>query len=481
MRLDSAVLPVAIALLFVSACFLTDPENIPPAVTITQPAGLHVVNLGEVVEIVAEASDSDGVVVSVSFRVNGRLVGRDFDSPYSVTWNTADAERWSNRLTVTAEDDSRATGDDRLTVRTNWVYGPPQQTDDGWETASLSEVGMDPARLEDMMNTLRDHPRHMVHGIVVARHGTLVFEQYFEGLTHPTWGENPVVFGIDTPHVLSSVTKSFTATMLGIAIDRGFISNVNEKVFDYYPELAALSTSGKQDITLEHLVTMSAGLAWNESSTTLRDPGNDLTAMIRLAMTTGDDIVHFILAKPLERTPGTYFLYSGGLTNVLGDVIGRASGQLLDEFSNEYLFSPLDIDRFWWWLLRPDFVYASGDLALRPRDMVRFGQLFLQNGRWNGVQIVSEEWVTLSATPQFEFTEPHWALTYGHRGYSYGWWPSSEEYGEGAYAASGWGGQAIIVMPEYDMVVAVTGGYYWDTPFLTYNQLMTNYVLPAIR
>jgi CubicO group peptidase (beta-lactamase class C family) len=309
----------------------------------------------------------------------------------------------------------------------------------------------------------------------------IVFEQYFAGLTHPTWGENPVTFDAHTPHVLSSVTKSFTATLLGIAIDRGFISSVEERVFDYYPELAALDDGLKREITLEHLVTMSAGLAWNESSTTLRNPGNDLTAMIRIATTTSDDMVRFILGKPLEHPPGTRFLYSGGLTNVLGNVIGRATGQLLDQFSEEFLFSPLEIDRFWWWLLRPDFVYASGDLALRPRDMVRFGQLFLQNGQWNGEQIVSEEWVRLSATPRFEFTEPHWAVSYGHRGYSYGWWPSTEEYGDGAFAASGWGGQAIIVVPEYDMVVAVTGGYYWDAPFLTYNQLMTNYIIPAIQ
>ncbi len=166
---------------------------------------------------------------------------------------------------------------------------------------------------------------------------------------------------------------------------------------------------------------------------------------------------------------------------MLGNIIQRASGLRLDEFANTYLFDPLDIEVSWWWLLRPDFVYASGDLALRPRDMAKFGKLFLQNGSWNGEQIVSEEWVTLSATPQSHFTMPQWTFSYGLRGYSFGWWPNIITYGQGAYSASGWGGQAIIVLPEHDIVVVFTGGSYWEAPLLTPHEMMIGYVLPSIR
>ena len=403
-----------------------------------------------------------------------------YASPYSATWSAADDEGLIHRIRVVATDDRGAQAEAGARLRTEWAYAPPEQTADGWQSGSLEDVDLDPDRFESLVNRLRGQQEHLVHGIVVIRRGLLVFEHYFDGLSHPNWGETPVSFDRDTPHVLSSVTKSFTATLLGIAIDLGFISSVDEKVFDFFPELAELNTGQKQDITLEHLVTMSSGLEWEESSSTLRT-GNDLTRLIALAGSPHRDLVGFVLGKDLVANPGAVFLYSGGLTNVLGNVIQRATGQRMDEFANEYLFHPLGITGAWWWLFGSDFVYASGDIALLPRDMARFGQLFLQQGYWNGEKLVSEEWVTLSATPRFEFSEPHWALNYGHRGYSYGWWPSLAGYGEGAFAASGWGGQTIVVLPEHDMVVAITGGSYWETPFLNYDQIMTNYILRALR
>ena len=477
-RIGNTLLPALLS--FAAACTSTEPVNLPPVLSITQPEIYHVVDVGDVVEIVAEASDSDGFVASVSFFANGRFLGQDSERPYTLSWNTTDVEGWQNRVKAVARDDMGASGEDAVRVQTNWVCRPPVVTADGWETASLEEVDLDPEPLADLMNSLRDNPGHLVHGVVVARHGLLVFEQYFDGLSHPTWGETPVSFDRDTPHVLSSVTKSFTAALFGIAIDHRFISSVDEKVFDFFPELAELNTGQKQDITLEHLVTMSSGLEWDESASTLRT-GNDLTRLIAQAGSPHRNLVGFVLGKDLVADPGSVFLYSGGLTNVLGNVIQRATGQRLDEFANDYLFHPLGITDAWWWLLRPDFVYASGDLALLPRDMARFGQLFLQQGRWNDEQLVSEEWVTQSAAPRFEFSETHWALTYGHRGYSHGWWPNLDRYGEGAFAASGWGGQTIVVLPEHDMVVAITGGSYWETPFLNYDQIMTNYILRALR
>jgi len=108
---------------------------------------------------------------------------------------------------------------------------------------------------------------------------------------------------------------------------------------------------------------------------------------------------------------------------------------------------------------------------------MKFGQLFLHRGEWNGEQILPEAWIIKSAVPEFYFPQTG---RRGHRGYSYGWWPFTEQYGRGAYAARGWGGKEIIVMPEHDMVVVFTGGSYWSSPLLTTYQMMIQYVLRSI-
>lgn len=164
-----------------------------------------------------------------------------------------------------------------LTAPPDYVYTVPEQTNDGWATASLADVGMDEAPLSSLMSRLRANPGHLVHGIVITVDGRLVFEEYFDGRTHPTYGEVPVRFDRETKHCLSSVAKSVTATLLGIGIAQGFIAGVDEKVFDFFPELADLNVGQRSAITLKHLVTMSAGLQWDEWSYPIGDPRNDLT------------------------------------------------------------------------------------------------------------------------------------------------------------------------------------------------------------
>ena len=352
-----------------------------------------------------------------------------------------------------------------------WVYRQPVRASDGWPTASLAAAGMDPAPLTELMNRLRGNPGHMVESILIAVEGKLVFEEYFDGRAHPTYGDQPVHYDRLTKHCLSSVTKSVTATMLGVAIGRGSIASVDEKVLDFFPEMADLNTGPKSGISLKHMVTMSAGLQWDEWSYPLNDARNDLTRWFNFQ----GDLIRFVLERPMVADPGALFTYNGGVTNVLGEVIRRASGLRLDRFSETYLFTPLGITDLSWYLIRPDFVYASGDISLRPRDLAKLGQLYLQGGVWNGSRILSSEWVEASATPAF-IMQP-WP---GFAGYSYGWWPKTEEYGAGAFAAEGWGGQALMVMPELDAVVVLTGGSYWAPPFLTPHQMMSGYILPAV-
>jgi CubicO group peptidase (beta-lactamase class C family) len=362
------------------------------------------------------------------------------------------------------------------TPAAEWTYRVPDQVGDGWDTASLDGVGMNPAFLARLMHELQADSGHLVHGILIVRHGRLVFEEYFPGRTHPTFGEEPIVFDRNTRHCLSSVTKSFTATLLGLAIDLGFIGGADESVFAFFPDLQDLNVGGKRSLTLEHLVTMTAGLEWDEQSRSLLDPLNDLIAWLNLVRHTTEDPVRAVLERPMVATPGTLFNYSGGLANVLGKAIQNATGRRLDAFSREHLFAPLAVDEFWWWILRDDFVYASGDIALRPRDLARVGLLYLNGGTWNGRRLLAPEWIAASASVHTPLAE----AGNGTAGYGYGWWIKGNEYGRGAYAASGWGGQELIVLPEHDMVVVFTGGSYWRPPLLTPHQMMASYILPSI-
>jgi CubicO group peptidase (beta-lactamase class C family) len=360
----------------------------------------------------------------------------------------------------------------------DYTYQVPEQIGDGWETASLSDVGMDPQCLADMINKLNNYGEHRVHSILVVRQGKLVFEEYFSGLSHPTIGSQPMDFDRHTLHVLSSATKSYTSALLGIAIREGFIEDENQKVFDFFPELAHLETGNKKNLTLKHMITMSSGLQWDQTTYYLLDERNDIAQMQH-----ADNPWEMYLSRPLVTVPGETFLYSEGSINLIGEVIRRASGIRLDRFAEQYLFNPLGIQQHWWYLVNEDigFIWASGDLRQRPRDMARFGLLYLREGQWNGQQLIPRQWVERSAQKYFTFTPPFWSLDWGLVGYGYAWWIKSSEYGRGAYCAVGWGDQCIMVIPEHDLVTVFTAGAYDRDPILSSHDLMVRYILPSLQ
>ncbi|MCK7462155.1 MAG: beta-lactamase family protein [Sphingobacterium sp.] len=276
-----------------------------------------------------------------------------------------------------------------------------------------------------------------------------------------------------TKHCLSSVTKSVTATLLGIAIDRGFVPSVDERVLGYFPEMADLDVGLKSAITLKHLVTMSAGLQWDEWSYPLSDPRNDLTQWFRF---TGD-LVRFVLERPMVADPGALFTYNGGLTNVLGEAIRAGQRPSPRRLLRRLICSRLSVSPI-------SLGTSSVPISCTPRATSACGR-----GTWpssaastSGEACGTERGSSrrsgsrLSAAPVFSM-QP-WP---GFAGYSYGWWPKTGIYGAGAFAAEGWGGQALIVMPEFDALVVLTGGSYWESPLLSPHQMMEAYILPALR
>jgi CubicO group peptidase (beta-lactamase class C family) len=347
----------------------------------------------------------------------------------------------------------------------------PLAGSDGWRTAQPQDVGIDPAPLREMVGRVLDRTYPDIHGILIVKDGALVFERYFPGYAwdyqadgfRGPWTEH----GPDTPHNLASVTKSVTGILLAIAIDKGYVKGVEEPLCPFFPEHAASCVGGKERITLRHVLTMSSGLAWNEQDVPYSDPRNDIVQLFVVA-----DPVGYILSKAPAHEPGTRWYYNGGGTNLLGKVIEKASGSRLDAFAEEHLFGPLGMSGEEWVFIRPDLVYASGDMKMRPRDMAKLGQLLLDHGAWGGRAVLSPAWADDVVRKRVRHTETS--------GYGYHWWLRTYSSGSttiDAFLADGWGGQRIMGFPSLRLVVVFTGGNYTGQHRL--DEVVTRFVLPA--
>jgi CubicO group peptidase (beta-lactamase class C family) len=346
----------------------------------------------------------------------------------------------------------------------------PEETGDGWQTASLESVDLDPPKIQEAVSKIEDGVFKNIHSIVIVKDDSLVFEIYFQGYA---WDYDAdqfkgelIDYGRDTIHNLASVTKSFTSALVGIAIDHGYIESIESAVFDFFPEYW---DEQKEKITLEHLLTMTSGFEWNEMAVPYSDLSNDLVMLFQVP-----DPIGYILQKPNVAKPGDEWYYNGGNTNLLAEIIREATGLRMDEFAEEHLFSKLGITHYEWDFINPDMIHASGNLMLRPRDLAKFGYLFLNGGVWDEKRIVSEDWVRESTMESVSLSSSV--------GYGYQWWQTKYRSGDEtfeAFHASGWGGQEIVVFPSLEMVVVFTGGNYVGVqPTET---ILTTYILPAVE
>ena len=373
-----------------------------------------------------------------------------------------------------------------------YSYRIPEQTDDGWPAASLRDVGMETGPLVDLMDQLLNRSDHLTHGVVIIKNGKLVFEEYFRGsdlvlnegtltklvLPKGQYETQEVSFNRDTLHFQASVTKSITSLLMGIARDKRLIPGVNETLFTFFPEYPALNTGRKADITIRNMLSMSSGIPWNESF-----PYNDSRNSI-YQLLAADDPLEYILGIDLFASPGKAFSYNSGTTVLLGEIIRRAAGMTVQDFAAKHLFTPLGITKFRMIDLpnAKDVFFGSSGLYLRPRDMAKIGQLCLQEGLWGDKRIVSSEWIRESMKKSIGFPPSH-ALQHFAEGYGYQWWLGTySTRNTKAYLAAGFGGQFIVVFPEIDMVVVLTGGnWYGRSPFLAYDYAVNNYILAAVR
>ncbi len=315
-----------------------------------------------------------------------------------------------------------------------------------WPVSSPEEQGMDSARLAAMLKQIQADGRN-IHSILIARHGTLVLEAYF----HP--------FNRETPHNLYSCTKSVTSALMGIALDKGLVPGIDAPVHTLFPDVV-LDSPEKEAITLRHLLTMSSGIEWAEP---LRSGLSDTWSFVE-----SDSPPQYFFDRAIAATPGTVFNYNTGGSHLLSMVIQDASGELTADFASQNLFEPLAISEYNWEKDIHGYTTGGTGLALRPDDMLKIGQLFLQYGKWDGQQIIPETWVRESTSAKVNVSP---GIDYGYQ-----WWVHQD----GIYNALGWGGQQIIVIPGQYMVVIINAGLR-DAAWNSYNDLLNGFILPSVR
>lgn len=295
-----------------------------------------------------------------------------------------------------------------------------------WPSAPPEEQGFDSAELAAVVEQIDDLDLP-IDSVQVVRNGVLILDAYF----YPYVG--------DRKHDVASVTKSVTSALVGIAVDRGLLT-LDQGLLATFPELAPpASSDGKADIDLRDLLTMTSGLDCGLS------PGEpELYETIA-----SDHFVKYALELPMAAPAGTQWAYCSPGSHLLSAMIAKASRMSTLDFAKNNLFGPLGITDVTWPADPQGVTYGWGDLQLHPHDMARIGQLFLNEGSWDGMQVVSKDWVE-RASESFIVTDD------GKTGYGYQWWVLAGPF-EGVYEARGRSGQAIIVWPDKDLVAVFTG------------------------
>ncbi len=321
-------------------------------------------------------------------------------------------------------------------------YWPSQ----AWRSSTPEEQGMDSVQLARLFEHIQQDQIN-IHDVLIIRNGYIVAEAYYPPFTP------------DTTHDLASCQKSVVSALVGIAVDKGYLQNVQQKMVDLFPgRTIANNDARKQSITLEHMLTMSPGLAWDEWRP------ND-TQNSSFQMGHSQDGLQFVLDRPAAEEPGARWNYNSGLPNLLADVVQRTSQMGLSEYAVKYLFGPLGATSVNWRIGSGEF-----SLAMTPGDMARFGYLYLKQGAWQAKAVISPAWIKAS-------TANHIATGIGGSNYGYFWW----EPPYGGFAAFGDGGQRIVVIPEKQMVIIITAGLTYPDMETVPEDLVGSYILPAVK
>lgn len=322
------------------------------------------------------------------------------------------------------------------------------QSTSEWIHTTPEAQGIDSEKLVELLDEVLEH-NHQIDSISIVRNGHVVLDASI------------FPFQQDSKHILYSCTKSVVSALIGIAIDRGFIEGVHQRIVDIFPDLNIANLDDRKlEMKLEHVLTMTTGLACRDSY---------LYRWTGLGqMRSSADWVQHVLDLPMSDSPGEKFEYCNGASHLLSAIISKTTGMSALEFAKQHLFEPLGITDIEWPSDPNGITVGFSELHLRPLDMAKIGQLYLKRGTWADRQVVSSEWVQASTGRYIEATLQD--------AYGYQWWIDSS----GMYLALGYRGQFIYVIPHKQMVVVYTSHLDEDDFYLP-QQLLNNYIILAAR
>ena len=354
---------------------------------------------------------------------------------------------------------------------------------DGFRTSTPEEQGMDSEKLLEIHDYYAEQHEKIegnsIDSILVYRNGYLVADYYF----------NPL-YPRETPHVIHSVTKSIMSALIGIAIEQGYIESVDVPFVSFFPDKQdAITDERLREITLQDLLSMETGMRSRDFAL-YRWEGN-------FAMQKTDDWVAHIMSLPVDVEAGERFDYSNMSSFLLSAIIEETTGMDTLDFARENLFSPLGIEEVYWEWSPQGYGIGYARMWMYPEDMAKFGLLYLQQGQWDGEQIVPAAWVRESISPHAfpknyveildangevdkELTNVNWQKANFVQpfsdGYGYQWWLDQD----GTYTALGVGGQYIMVVPQENVVVVVNNASTGMGVFFP-RKILDKYILPAIQ
>lgn len=346
-----------------------------------------------------------------------------------------------------------------------YFYRPPLPRDDGWPVATLAAVDIARPAIERFVQMLIDQPidsvhAQEIHGVLIARHGKLVLEEYFHGIDG------------NQPHDTRSAAKSMTSVLIGAAMQDGARIGPETPVFAAMGGPApAHPDPRKNAMTLEHLLTMSSGFYCDDRDSNA--PGNEDVMQSQSAQ---PDWYRYALDLPMASAPGESTIYCSTNPNLAGGVLAKVTGERLEDSFDRLIARPLQFGPYALDLQPTGQPYMGGGAQFLPRDFMKLGQLMLDRGLWHGKRIVSEDWVRRSTAPIRTLRGLH---------YGYFWWGIDLPYRGRtlpAFYAAGNGGQVVMVVPALDLVVAIYGGNYGDKVMYAPQEVYTpRYILPAVN
>lgn len=336
---------------------------------------------------------------------------------------------------------------------------PRAQGQQDWLESTPAERGMNAELLAQLRQRLESSAPH-IRSVLVVRNDRLVFEYYGQGL------------GRTDLHVVNSVTKSVLSSLVGIALREKLINDLDQKISTWLPEALAPDADPKaRNITLRHLLTMTAGFDWDEQARDTCFAAR--TASCDRFNDRGDPLI-FALRRPVTSEPGTVFRYDSHSSHLLSVILSRATGMSAAKFAEKHLAPALGVTRYQWASDAQGHSRGGFGLQLTARDMAKFGALYLHGGRWAGQQVIPADFAEASVRQQSTggYPWPAWAR------YGYQWWVLPDPGGPASYAANGLGGQYIYVVPSSELVVVITSrpDERRDTA-----GIVREYVLPALR